>query len=120
MYFSETRCDAFALAEGGKQVACTLRFQLFCKSQQFTAQSPVFGAAGAAALLRTGQPAVVGRIADGRLLLDMLTVSDAELPELAEALKPVLVPPPTQALQVRRSSQTHSPPQAARLAAAAG
>ena len=33
------------------------------------------------------------------------------------SLKPVLVPPPTQALQVRRSSQTHSPPQAARLAA---
>lgn len=54
------------------------------------ALSPPMGAAGAAALLRTGQPAVVGRIADGRLLLDMLTVSDAELPELAEALKPVL------------------------------
>jgi L-seryl-tRNA(Ser) seleniumtransferase len=54
------------------------------------ALSPPMGAAGAAALLRTGQPAVVGRIADGRLLLDMLTVSDAELPVLAEALKPVL------------------------------
>jgi hypothetical protein len=33
---------------------------------------------------------VIGRIKDGRLLLDMLTVSDRELPELAAALRTVL------------------------------
>ncbi len=36
------------------------------------------GGCGGAAL-RAGRPAVVGRIADGRLLLDMLAVSDDEL-----------------------------------------
>ena len=48
------------------------------------------GADAAAAILRAASPAVVGRIADGQLLLDMLTVSDAELSELANALKAVL------------------------------
>ncbi len=48
------------------------------------------GADAAAAVLRARTPAVVGRIADGRLLCDMLTVTDAELPELAQALKAVL------------------------------
>ena len=48
------------------------------------------GADAAAAMLRAGTPAVVGRIAEGQLLLDMLTVADAELPDLAGALKAVL------------------------------
>ncbi len=48
------------------------------------------GADAVAAKLREGAPAVVGRIADGQLLIDMLTVSDAELPALAKALKAVL------------------------------
>jgi hypothetical protein len=34
---------------------------------------------------------VIGRIKDGRLLLDVLTVSDSELPELTAALRTVLV-----------------------------
>jgi L-seryl-tRNA(Ser) seleniumtransferase len=54
------------------------------------ALQPPMGAEAAAAALRTGEPAVVGRIRDGRLLLDMLTVSDAELPDLARALGAVL------------------------------
>ncbi len=40
--------------------------------------------------LRQGCPAVVGRIADGRVLLDVLTVTDAELPELAQAVQAAL------------------------------
>ena len=39
-----------------------------------------------AARLRAGAPAVVGRIADGCLLLDMLTVPDSELAELAASV----------------------------------
>ncbi|MEO6716591.1 MAG: L-seryl-tRNA(Sec) selenium transferase [Novosphingobium sp.] len=54
------------------------------------ALDPPMGADAAAAVLRAGTPAVVGRIANGRLLLDMLTVADAELPDLARALKAVL------------------------------
>jgi L-seryl-tRNA(Ser) seleniumtransferase len=54
------------------------------------ALAPPGGAEAAAAMLRAARPAVVGRISEGRLLLDMLTVSDAELAPLAEALRPVL------------------------------
>ncbi len=36
--------------------------------------------------LRTGAPAVVGRIEHDRVLLDMRTVADAELPAIAEAI----------------------------------
>ena len=52
--------------------------------------TPRGGAERAAAMLRTGEPAVVGRISEGRLLLDMLAIPDTELPELAAALKAVL------------------------------
>lgn len=54
------------------------------------ALTPPMGADTAAAALRAGRPAVVGRIAEGRLLCDMLTVADAELPELAAALRSVM------------------------------
>ena len=54
------------------------------------ALTPRGGADQAAAMLRTGTPAVVGRISEGRLLLDMLAITDAELPALAAALQPVL------------------------------
>ena len=37
--------------------------------------------------LRLGRPAVMGRIAQDRLLLDLRTVAEAELPALAEALR---------------------------------
>jgi L-seryl-tRNA(Ser) seleniumtransferase len=54
------------------------------------ALDPAEGPDAAAAALRAGAPAVVGRIAQGRLLIDLLTVTDAELPALAEALKAIL------------------------------
>ena len=37
--------------------------------------------------LRANRPAVVGRIAGGRVLLDMLAVADAEVPEIAAAVR---------------------------------
>jgi L-seryl-tRNA(Ser) seleniumtransferase len=51
---------------------------------------PRMGADEAAGRLRSCHPAVIGRIKDGHLLFDMLTVSDSELPELASALRTVL------------------------------
>ena len=47
------------------------------------------GADQAAALLRSGDPAVITRINEGRLLLDMLAVSDGDLAELGAALSAV-------------------------------
>jgi L-seryl-tRNA(Ser) seleniumtransferase len=46
--------------------------------------------AEAAALLRSADPAVIARINEGRLLLDMLAVSDDDLAELGAALRAVL------------------------------
>ena len=43
-----------------------------------------------AARLRAGAPPVIGRIADGCLLLDMLAVADDELPALADAVRVAL------------------------------
>jgi L-seryl-tRNA(Ser) seleniumtransferase len=40
--------------------------------------------------LRRREPALIGRIADGRLVLDMRTVSDGEVPEIAAAFIEVL------------------------------
>ncbi|MDB5970386.1 MAG: L-seryl-tRNA(Sec) selenium transferase [Hydrocarboniphaga sp.] len=57
------------------------------------ALEPPCGAEAAAAQLRAGLPAVIGRIKDGRLLLDMLTVGDEELADLATALKAALSSP---------------------------
>jgi L-seryl-tRNA(Ser) seleniumtransferase len=54
------------------------------------ALSPPMGAEKAADLLRSTHPPVIGRIKDGRLLLDMLTVSDEELAQLASAVRTVL------------------------------
>ena len=54
------------------------------------ALSPAMGADEAARRLRAHRPAVVGRIKEDRLLLDMLTVADAELADLAAALRSVM------------------------------
>jgi L-seryl-tRNA(Ser) seleniumtransferase len=51
---------------------------------------PRIGSDEAATLLRSCDPAVIGRVNEGRLLLDMLAVTDSELPELAAALRTVL------------------------------
>jgi L-seryl-tRNA(Ser) seleniumtransferase len=50
---------------------------------------PGVGAEQAAAQLRIGEPAVIGRVHDGRLLIDMLAVADGELADLAAALRRV-------------------------------
>jgi L-seryl-tRNA(Ser) seleniumtransferase len=47
------------------------------------------GAEIAAGILRSGNPAVIARINQGRLLLDMLTVTDEDLAELGAALRAV-------------------------------
>jgi L-seryl-tRNA(Ser) seleniumtransferase len=54
------------------------------------ALQPRCGVEEAASRLRTCDPPVIGRIQDGRLLLDMLTVSDGELMELAAVVRAVL------------------------------
>jgi L-seryl-tRNA(Ser) seleniumtransferase len=54
------------------------------------ALNPRQGAAAAAATLRSGDPPVIGRIAEGHLLLDLLTVADTDLADLAAAVRKVL------------------------------
>jgi L-seryl-tRNA(Ser) seleniumtransferase len=48
------------------------------------------GAAALAAALRAGDPALVGRLHGGRLLLDPRTLSDGEAREAAQAVRAVL------------------------------
>ncbi|HEX4377531.1 MAG TPA: L-seryl-tRNA(Sec) selenium transferase [Steroidobacteraceae bacterium] len=50
---------------------------------------PPAGAESASARLRDGEPAVVTRIQDGELVVDLFTVTDDDLPLLAEALRRV-------------------------------
>ena len=40
-----------------------------------------------AAALRSGDPAVVGRVEDGRLLLDARTLTDDDVPTVADAVR---------------------------------
>jgi L-seryl-tRNA(Ser) seleniumtransferase len=54
------------------------------------ALDPLRGATAAAAALRAGEPPVIGRIAGGKLLLDLLTVADSDLADLAAAVQAVL------------------------------
>jgi hypothetical protein len=41
--------------------------------------------------LRSGDPAVIARINEGRLLLDMLAVADGDLAELGAALRAAVI-----------------------------
>ncbi len=59
-------------------------------SRAVTVSHPQLGPDEIARRLRAGRPAVVGRIAGGRLVLDMLTVADEELDELAAAVRTAL------------------------------
>jgi len=52
--------------------------------------SPKNGIETAVALLLAGDPPVIGRVKEGTLMIDMLTVADFELTELAAALRKVL------------------------------
>lgn len=90
------RADELAGATGGAVVASTARvgggaLPLLELPGPAVAIDP--GPAGADALaaeLRAGQPAVVGRIHDGRLLLDPRTLTDDEAREVARAVRAVL------------------------------
>ncbi|MFP5363496.1 MAG: L-seryl-tRNA(Sec) selenium transferase [Thermoleophilia bacterium] len=89
------RADELAAATGGTVVASTARvgggaLPLLELPGPAVALDP--GAAGATALaaaLRAGDPAVVGRIHDGRLLLDARTLTDGEAREVARAVRAV-------------------------------
>jgi L-seryl-tRNA(Ser) seleniumtransferase len=50
-------------------------------------RSPGVGADRLAGALRRGDPAVLGRIVDGRLLLDPRTMRDDEVPAVARAVR---------------------------------
>jgi L-seryl-tRNA(Ser) seleniumtransferase len=54
------------------------------------ALQPVMAPEAAANQLRSAEPAVIGRIHEGRLLIDLLAIADDELPELAEALRTIV------------------------------
>jgi L-seryl-tRNA(Ser) seleniumtransferase len=51
---------------------------------------PALGPDALAAQLRAGRPGVVGRIGDGKLIFDMLTVADEEVIEVAAAVRAAL------------------------------
>jgi L-seryl-tRNA(Ser) seleniumtransferase len=51
---------------------------------------PAHGAEEAAARLREGSPAVVARVQEDQLVVDLFTVRDEDVPRLAEALRQVL------------------------------
>ena len=59
-------------------------------SRAVSLATPGIAADELARRLRAGRPAVVGRLHDGRLLLDVLAVADAELPDLADAVRGAL------------------------------
>jgi len=90
------RAHGLAAATGGEVVASTARvgggaLPLLELPGPAVAIDP--GAAGATALattLRGGDPAVVGRIHDGRLLLDPRTLTDDEARDVAKALRAVV------------------------------
>ena len=92
------RAHALAAATGGEVVASTARvgggaLPLLELPGPAVALDP--GPAGATALaaeLRAGDPAIVGRIHDGRLLLDPRTLTDDEAHEVAHAVLRVTSP----------------------------
>ena len=92
------RADELAAATGGTVVASTARvgggaLPLLELPGPAVAIDP--GAAGATALaatLRAGDPAVVGRLHDGRLLLDPRTLTDDEAREVARVVRAVVSP----------------------------
>ncbi len=90
------RADELAAATGGTVVASTARvgggaLPLLELPGPAVAIDPGAAKADAlAAALRAGEPAVVGRIHDGRLLLDPRTLTDDEAREVARAVRAVL------------------------------
>ncbi len=92
------RADELAAATGGSVVASTARvgggaLPLLELPGPAVAIDPGHAGADAlAAALRAGDPAVAGRIHDGRLLLDPRTLTDDEAREVARAVRAVVSP----------------------------
>jgi L-seryl-tRNA(Ser) seleniumtransferase len=91
-----TRAHELATATGGTVVASTARvgggaLPLLELPGPAVAIDPApAGATALAAQLRAGDPAVVGRIHDGRLLLDPRTLTDDDAREVARAVRALL------------------------------
>ncbi len=89
------RADELAAATGATVVASTARVGggalplLELPGPAVAIDPGPAGATALAAALRAGDPAVVGRIHDGRLLLDPRTLTDAEAREVARRLTAV-------------------------------
>jgi len=87
------RAHELAAATGGKVVASTARVGggalplLELPGPAVAIDPGPAGATALAAALRGGDPAVVGRIHDGRLLLDPRTLTDDEVAEVAHAVR---------------------------------
>ncbi|HWC25789.1 MAG TPA: hypothetical protein VG474_04315, partial [Solirubrobacteraceae bacterium] len=87
------RADELAAATGGDVVASTARVGggalplLELPGPAVALEPGPAGATALAAALRAGDPAVVGRIHDGRLLLDPRTLTDDEAREVARAVR---------------------------------
>lgn len=79
---ADTAIEASRAEAGGG----TLPLQSF-PSRAVTLCVPGLPADGLARRLRAQRPAVVGRIAEGRVWLDMVAVADAEVPEVAAAVR---------------------------------
>jgi L-seryl-tRNA(Ser) seleniumtransferase len=90
------RADELAAATGGTVVASTARVGggalplLELPGPAVAIDPGPVGADALAAALRAGDPAVVGRLHDGRLLLDPRTLTDEEAGEVARAVRAVL------------------------------
>jgi L-seryl-tRNA(Ser) seleniumtransferase len=54
--------------------------------------TPSLSAEAMASRARMGDPAVLGRIRDGRFCLDVRAVQDSEIPDIARAIQQALAP----------------------------
>ena len=92
------RAQALAAATGGEVVESTARVGggalplLELPGPAVAIEPGPAGADALAAALRTGDPAVAGRIHDGRLILDPRTLTDDEAREVARAVSAVVSP----------------------------
>jgi len=87
------RAEALAAATGGGVVASVARVgggALPLVELQGPAVALPGGPEALARRLRQGDPPVVGRIADGRLLLDPRTLAEEDVPAVADAVRAAL------------------------------
>ncbi len=79
--FTATAVDSVATAGGGAGADSTL------PSKAVALSGPSFSADGLAAALRAGEPPVIARIEDGRVLLDLRSVAETEDEEIVHVLE---------------------------------